>query len=204
MGQATKRMVGYETGKTYMNLVKKIAVSLAAAALCVSSAHALSITPATTPQWTGLVNSTSGALAEIAGLGITLGTEVYKQDQGAASDSGSLANYYKTTFSDTPTDPSGATIAQTVAGAPAPSPVAKYLLVKDGDHAPAWYLFDLQALGWNGTETLSLSAFWPDQGAISHVSLYGSQPQRTVPDGGATAALLGLGVLGLAAIRRKS
>jgi hypothetical protein len=141
---------------------------------------------------------------EIADQGITLGSELYKQDQGAGSDSGILAGYYTTTFLDTPTDPSGATIAQTVAGAAAPSSVAKYLLVKDGNQIPAWYLFDLETLGWNGTDTLSMSGFWPGNGAISHVSLYGTQPERTVPDGGATAALLGMGVLGLAAIRRKS
>jgi hypothetical protein len=187
-----------------MKLIKKIAVSLAAAALCVSSGHALSITPATLPQWTGLENGTTKMFQEIADQGITLGSELYKQDQGAGSDSGILAGYYTTTFLDTPTDPSGATIAQTVAGAAAPSSVAKYLLVKDGNQIPAWYLFDLETLGWNGTDTLSMSGFWPGNGAISHVSLYGTQPERTVPDGGATAALLGMGVLGLAAIRRKS
>jgi hypothetical protein len=186
-----------------MKLIKKIAVSVAAAALCVSSAHALSITPATGPQWTGVENSTTKMFKEISDLGITLGSEVYKQDQGSATDSGALAGYYTTTFLDTPTDPSGATIAQTVAGAAAPSTVAKYLLVKDGNQIPAWYLFNLEALNWNGVETLSLSGFWPGNGAISHVSLYGSQPARTVPDGGATAALLGMGVLGLAAVRRK-
>lgn len=185
-----------------MKLGKKIAISLAVAALCLNSVHALSITPATMPQWTGVENGTSKMFDEIAGKGITLGTEIYKQDQGAGSDAGSLAGYYTTTFFDTPTDPSGATIAQTVAGAPAPSVIAKYLLVKDGKHSPAWYLFDLEALGWDGMETLSLTTFWPGGGAISHVSLHGAR--TSVPDGGATAALLGLGMLGLAAIRRKS
>jgi len=188
-----------------MKLVKKIAVSLAAAALCVSSANALNITPATNPQWTGLENGMPKVLLEIQAKGITLGDEIYKQDQGAGSDVGTLANYYKTTFSNTPTDPSAATIEQQIAGSPAPSVVAKYLLVKDGKNTPAWYLFDLEVLNWNGTETLNMTGFWADvQGGISHVSLYGSQPGRTVPDGGATAALLGVGVLGLAAIRRKN
>jgi hypothetical protein len=184
--------------------IKNTFLGLVAGLACLAAqqAHALNITPATVPQWTGVQNSTSGMLAEIAGLGITLGSELYKQDQGTATDSGALAGYYTTTFLATPDDPSGATIAQTVAGAPAPSSVAKYLIVKDGKQNPAWYLFDLEELGWNGTETLNLSTFWPGNGAISHVSLHGTQ--RTVPDGGTTAALLGLGMLGIAAVRRKS
>ncbi len=188
-----------------MKLIKKITISLAAAALCVSSVNALNITPETNPQWTGLENGMNKLFLEIQSKGITLGAEIYKQDQGAGSDVGSLASYYKTTFSNTPTDPSAATIEQQVAGSLAPSVIAKYLLVKDGKNSPAWYLFDLEALEWNGAETLNLSGFWADvQGGISHVSLYGSQPGRSVPDGGATAALLGLGVLGLAAFRRKN
>lgn len=36
---------------------------------------------------------------------------------------------------------------------------------------PAWPL----NLGWNGTDDLLLRGFWPNQGAISHVSLYGTE-----------------------------
>ncbi len=39
---------------------------------------------------------------------------------------------------------------------------------------------------------------------LSHEILWAGKSSTNVPDGGATAALLGLGVLGLAAIRRKS
>jgi hypothetical protein len=79
-------------------------------------------------------------------------------------------------------------------------------LVKDGKLGdPAWFLFDLTALGWNGTETLEFTGFWDGaKGAISHVTLYGRrQPGNGVPDGGVTAALLGLGVLGLGFLARR-
>ena len=38
---------------------------------------------------------------------------------------------------------------------------------------------------------------------LSHIWIWHTEPGTNVPDGGATAALLGLGILGLAAVRRK-
>ena len=81
-------------------------------------------------------------------------------------------------------------------------PAGVYLLVKDGNHEPAWYLFDLMnipsGVGWNGTDTIEVTSFWPNGGAISHVSLYGP---TAVPEP-MTLILLGFGLLGLAGIRR--
>jgi len=77
--------------------------------------------------------------------------------------------------------------------------VPNWLLVKDGNHTPWWYLFELPALDW-ANETILLSGFWPDGGAISHVSLYGSS--APVPEPG-TLLLLGAGLLGLALYGRK-
>jgi hypothetical protein len=94
-------------------------------------------------------------------------------------------------------DPSGGAISWVGSG-----PVAKdniFLLVKDGNQNPSAYLFNIS--GWNGTELLSLSNFWPGPGgAISHVSIYASG----VPDGGTTLILLGIGLAGLGAARRLS
>jgi len=86
------------------------------------------------------------------------------------------------------------------------------LVVKDGNNEPYWYIFDLRQLNlsgfdpfysWNGTDTIMLDGFWDGSapGAISHVEIVGV----AVPDGGLTAAMLGLGVLGVGYMaRRKS
>jgi hypothetical protein len=58
--------------------------------------------------------------------------------------------------------------------------------------------FDLYTYGEKGGKRISITDFAP----FSHDAEGGGG--TSVPDGGATAALLGIGVLGLAAVRRKS
>ena len=83
-----------------------------------------------------------------------------------------------------------------------------FLLVKDGKHDPAWYLFDISNW-WNGTETLQMVDFWLDRevdgelltgGSISHVAIYGGVGEVPVP---AAAWLFGSGLIGLIAIARR-
>ena len=156
-----------------------------------SSASALTITPTTTPQWTGNENNTPDILNAIDDLGITLGDMLYKSSVGGGEE-GPLASSYQTTFLNTPTDPSGALITWQ-----GPYIVDDaFLLVKDGSQTPAWYLFNLAS--WDGMDTLVLSGFWPNQGAISNVSLYGT---AAVPEPG-TMLLLGVGLIGVAGARR--
>lgn len=162
-------------------------------------AHALSITPsntaliiATGQDMAGNQNSTSKILEYIDAQGLVgTATELYKQDVGGA-ESGVLANSYNAALSE-----SGGVITFT-GGSYIGDP--QFMLVKDGNNDPWWYLFNLTNV-WNGTETIELSGFWPNNGSISHVSLYGTST-TSVPEP-ATLILLGLGLLGIAGIRRK-
>ena len=189
-------------------------------ALCVAlmlfgvmtTASALSITPASVPQWTWQPYATNNPYypvisdprynnpdAEVVSL-VTGNTvqELYKQDQGQSADSGTFASSYNTEFSNTPSDPEDATITH-VANMPVISGSPIYLLVKDGNHDPIWYIFNLTVLGWDGEDSIEMSGFWPNGGAISHVSLYGPSPVP-IP---AAVWLLGSGLLGLVGIRRR-
>lgn len=176
-----------------------------------SQAQALIITPdncgTTIPCASGIAgNSNSQAVisAWITSTYPTL-TEVYKQDVGAASDVGTLAGSYTTTFGvvpgDDPLDPGSANIAYGSGSFLDCITEDCFLLVKDGNHSPASYWFNLTYL-WDGMETLELRDFWPNQGAISHVSLYGSTLTTTVPEP-SILSLLAISLLGMFAARRK-
>ena len=71
-----------------------------------------------------------------------------------------------------------------------------YLFVKGGGGEYSWYLFDIS--DWDTVEDLVLTNFWPTQGSISHVALYG-QPVP-LP---ASVFLLGAGCAALAGARVK-
>ena len=119
---------------------------------------------------------------------------LYKSDEDGddtGEDSGLFAGDYTTEFMNIVGDPSDATISRDPGGGIIQG--AEWLLVKDGDHIPIWYLFDIT--GWDGMMEIVLTGFWTDNGAISHVSIYG------IPEPG-TLALFGIG-LALAAFSRR-
>ena len=135
---------------------------------------------------------------------------LYKADFNEAPDetdtplaptyTGTFAGSYTTTFSPALEDPTDALI-EFILGSSAIGCPSCYLAIKDGNNLPRYYFFDLSA--WNGTETLDLRNFWGSgPGAISHVSIWGLATSTSVPEPG-TMGLLGLGLLSIAAVRRR-
>lgn len=199
-------------------MTKHVLSGVILAMLC-GSVSALTITPNMDPDilvLTGGNPSQNAINAELAdyfsGLDGCCDVElVYEQEAPkevgeVIADLGAFAESYLTTFVDDPAaeieesepDAWEATIAWVQS--PHIIPDCTFLLVKDGNHEPAWYFFDLVAAGWDGMETLTLNNFWPGSGAISHVSMYDCT--RSVPDGGLTIALLGLGICALGIVSR--
>ena len=165
------------------------------------NAHAINITPTSgilgTTRFEGTETSNSQVLVEAATLcGCTL-TSQYKQNVGGGEE-GPLAGSYNTTF--TPAVEPGA-FQITYTGGTSVGPTA-YLIVKDGNQTPAYYLFNLTALGWNGTDPINGSGFWdPGNGAVSHVELFGTTA-TTLP-APSSLILLGSGMLAMGIAQRK-
>jgi hypothetical protein len=126
---------------------------------------------------------------------------IYKSNvEPEGNEEGILKNSYNTAYFNDPEDPAEAEISW-VGPSFVDTASSAWLLVKDGVQTPAWYLFDLVRLGWDGKEKLNMLEFWPQKGAISNVSIYGKE-RTQVPEPG-TILLMGLGLIGLAGIARK-
>ena len=170
----------------------------------VANANTITVTPYSgvlnSSRWEGKEtsqNEIDQRVKEITGY-----TEfLYKADEGSGEESGVLKDSYETSF-DPADDPQDALVAY-VTGKDYVGSTA-YGLVKDGNQDTAWYLFNLTKLGWNGTEELFFKDFWPYNGAISHVALYGRrEPGIPSPDGAFTAALMVMSMLGLGFLARR-
>ena len=122
--------------------------------------------------------------------------ELYRATMGSP-DEYALAGSYETTW--LPTGQKEYGFVDYVGGDYVAAPA--YLLAKDG--AAGWFFYDLTALGWTGTERISLGQLWPNQGEYSHISIYGTKGTSVlIPEPG-TMILLGLGLLGVGIVARK-
>lgn len=171
--------------------MKKVFLTLAAAAVLMAGSAAPAQAALITPD-SGVLNDTrwEGNETGQAGIDAIIGlimapdgsVELYKYNVGGVEEGLLTGSYTPAMTVD------GGTISYI--GGAFVGPVA-YLLVKDGNNEPAWYLFNLTDIfGWNGQDTLELSGFWPGQGAISHVTLYGTEGEGEDGGGGGSGGTI--------------
>ena len=179
-----------------MKILKKLVLTAVFAAGLALNADALLITPSTTPKWSGNIpnNINANDVEDITGTSAEL-TLMYKSNVGGSEEG--LVDSYTTEYS--PADePESGTIKYDTGAYITGTPI--YLVLKDGNHDPRWYIFDIS--GWNGVETITFENFWAGQGAISHVAIYGGG-RTSVPDAGSSLALMGLALTSIGFLRRK-
>jgi hypothetical protein len=146
--------------------------------------------------WTANPNS-NPSLSDIETLvGTTDLTSLYKQDVGKKNDAGPYAKSYTTIFNNSSTDPADALI-QLITGKDPITCGECYLLVKGGNQEPSLYVFALTG----EINSITLTEFWPAQGAISHLEIVGGISPVPVP---ASVWLFGTALIGFIGLSRRT
>ena len=166
----------------------------------------ISITPANSAVWNPHPNGNPTSAEVEAFILTAFGIEcdepleeAYKQNAGGAEEKAFAASYATTLNGDL----SGGSVTWNGPGTITGDHI--FFFVKDGNPEP-FYVYNLT--GWNGTEQLDFSGFYPGNGAISHVSIYTCvdltpTPREVVPEGGASVALLGLALAGIGLVGKE-
>jgi hypothetical protein len=188
-----------------MKFVSIRILTLMALVMLATQAQAILLTPGDCiigdNCWTSDVNKQpkAGDIEALVATGSNLNM-LFKAQVGG-NDEGLFADSYDTTFSNPANDPADALI-EYFFGAAISCPEC-YLTVKGGggNNQLSLYIFDIS--NWNGTDNIELLNFWPAQGAISNVAIWGAGSPASVPEP-VTLALLGAGLLGVSfSARRK-
>jgi protein with PEP-CTERM/exosortase system signal len=163
------------------------------------NANALLLTPGSAGwQGTSPSNPNADGVETITGTAAQL-TQVYKYNAGG-SESGGFASSYSGTYTPTLTAAQDLTISY--GSGSVISGTAIYLLVKDSNLSPKWYIFDISS--WDGKEQIKVDGYYPQQLGISYASIFSGQGGAAkVADAGSSLALLGLGLTALGLVRRK-
>jgi hypothetical protein len=155
-----------------------------------------------TNYWTTTTNSNLGnvtAINNAFGTSLSSISLLYKANVGNPVTEDGTAAYqaaYSTAFSPAG-DEANATITYGSGSKIVETPL--YLIVKDGNHSPAQYLFDITS--WDRT-VLTLENFWAGRGgSISNVAIWGGP--NVIPEPASIAAWAGIGaIFGLGMYRR--
>lgn len=136
-------------------------------------------------------------------VGVTDLVLLYKAEV-EGSESGLYASSYDTTFSNSAADPEDALIDYI--GGDLIACDSCYLVIKDGIHSPAQYIFDLSDLSylslggeWDGV-SLFIDGFWSEGGTISHIAIFGTISEVPLP---AAFWLFGTALIGFVGISRR-
>lgn len=177
--------------------LKKLLPALIASFALFGSAQALTLNYNTAWFLNQSSNPTAAELAAATGAPASaFANSLYKNTSGNEAG-GSLWANYTTTYS---LPPDGGTAVITWDGGAVAD--ANYLMAKDGNDGI--YIWDVSA--WDGMETITIPNPWlADQDKLktySHVQFWGTTG-TSVPDGGATAMLLGMGLVAMSFIARR-